>query len=359
MTVGWRTFMFVLAVGAAVVPLPAGAIESVYSARLFPALQVVLTRGSNRVPFALLDLMLVGVTLWWIASIARDAARRGSIRTVAGRALLRAATLAAVLYVAFLLAWGLNYRRVPLDAKLAFDPTAVSTRAATAAANTAVDRLNELHAPAHAQGWPLPRAIDPALAAAAATAQREAGAARAAEPARPKPTLLDAYFRRAGVDGMTDPYFLETLVNDDLLPFERPFLVAHEWAHLAGFADEGEANFVGWLTCMRGPTPAQYSGWMFLYTELAAAVPRAERGALAQRLGPGPRADLQAIGNRLRRSVSPRVSRAGWLVYDRYLRANRVESGAASYQGVVRLALGTALGNGVIGRSPSPRVSPR
>ena len=33
----------------------------------------------------------------------------------------------------------------------------------------------------------------------------------------------------------------------DLLPFERPFVLAHEWAHLAGHADEAEASAVaGW-----------------------------------------------------------------------------------------------------------------
>jgi hypothetical protein len=37
----------------------------------------------------------------------------------------------------------------------------------------------------------------------------------------------------------------------DLLPFEKPFVAAHEWAHLAGYADESEASFVGWLTCVR------------------------------------------------------------------------------------------------------------
>ena len=38
---------------------------------------------------------------------------------------------------------------------------------------------------------------------------------------------------------------------------------------------------------------------------------------------------------------------AGWRVYDRYLKANRVEDGAASYARVVRLALGTELGRRV------------
>jgi hypothetical protein len=58
------------------------------------------------------------------------------------------------------------------------------------------------------------------------------------------------------------------------------------------------------------------------------------------RLGPGPREDLQAIRDRFARNVSPRVSAVGWKVYDSYLKANRVESGAASYAEVVRLILG-------------------
>ena len=72
---------------------------------------------------------------------------------------------------------------------------------------------------------------------------------------------------------MTDPYFLETLVKSDLLPFERPMIVAHEWSHLAGFADESEASFAGWLTCVHGSIADQYSGWLFLFEELAPVVP--------------------------------------------------------------------------------------
>jgi len=68
-----------------------------------------------------------------------------------------------------------------------------------------------------------------------------------------------------------------------------------------------------------------------------------ERAMLAATLGPGPRADLQAIRDRFAREVNPRVSTAGWRVYDSYLKANRVEAGAASYAEVVRLVLGVRL----------------
>jgi hypothetical protein len=140
---------------------------------------------------------------------------------------------------------------------------------------------------------------------------------------------------------MTDPFFLETLVNADLLPFERPLVVAHEWAHLAGFVDEGEANFVGWLATREATTAAEYSGWLFLYGEAARAVPRAARDEETARLSEGPRADLAAVADRLRRQTNPRLSAAAWRAYDQYLRANRVEAGTASYGEVVRLILGT------------------
>src|SRR5205823_4571096 len=123
------------------------------------------------------------------------------------------------------------------------------------------------------------------------------------------------------------PVFLETLVSSDLLPFERPLVIAHEWTHLAGITDEGEANFVGWLACVRGDEPAQYSGWLFLYEQLVAGLRSRDRADAAALLDAGPRADLSAIAERLRRNVRPVVATAGWTIYDKYLKANRVESG--------------------------------
>ena len=53
------------------------------------------------------------------------------------------------------------------------------------------------------------------------------------------------------------------------------------------------------------------------------------------------RADLRAISERIRRYAIPVASRAGYALYDRFLKANRVEAGVRSYGEVVRLLLGT------------------
>jgi hypothetical protein len=336
------------AVVAATAPLSPDIVERLYSSGIYPVWQRTITPLSNHAPFALIDLLLIagGVWVFVVARAVRELFRLDTRQRVQ-RLLVRLILPPAALYLAFLLFWGFNYRRLPLEDRVAFDGEAVTARGARSLAEVTVSRLNALHDAAHAAGW---MNDDESLAPAFAAASRELGASGTTEPGRPRWTILDWYFRSAAVAGMTDPFFLETLVASDLLPFERPFVIAHEWSHLAGFADEGEANFLGWLTCLHASPPARYSGWLSLYAELAGSLPRRERVEIAMQLAAGPREDLRALADRLTRNVNPAVSAAGWRVYDRYLRANRVEDGSASYARIVRLTLGTEIGQRAIKR---------
>ena len=162
-----------------------------------------------------------------------------------------------------------------------------------------------------------------------------------AVPGRPKWTVLDLYFTRSGVSAMTDPFFLETLVASNLLPFEQPATLAHEWGHLAGLARESDASFFGWMVCLRSGPIARYSGELeLLLREIPALDPAGRRETLAA-LRPEVREDIRAIVDRNRRDQVRVVSLAAWRVYDRYLRANRVPSGMRNYDEVVSLVLGT------------------
>lgn len=335
----WRAAVVTLAAAAALVPIPPGLVERVYASGLYPAWQPHVTRLSNLTPVALFDVLLVAVAAAWVGAAIRDLAR-GSWLRAAIRALVRTIVWSAGLYLLFLAAWGLNYRRVPLVDTLQFDASAVSPASARTLAAVTVGRINALYVEAHDASPAVPDRVDGPLAAAFSRALGDLGRSTVFVPARPKRTMLDPYFRRAGVDGMTDPYFLETLVAGDLLPIEQPLVAAHEWSHLAGIADEGEANFVGWLTCLRGTPAHQYSGSLFLYAELVGVLRGRDRSAVAAQLTQGPRDDLLAIARRHERWVNRRVAAAGWRVYDRYLKANRVERGAASYADVVGLVLG-------------------
>jgi hypothetical protein len=326
--------LVVLAGTLALVPLPAVVVERWYARGLYPRLQAWVTPLADRVPFALFDVILglaVVAAAWLLLTRVR---RRGWLRGL----LHSAAALvvaAAVVYLAFLGMWGFNYRRVPIEARLDYDAGRITMDAARDLAIEAVLQVNRGR-PA-AVSTPFDEA---SLARALERTQQALGDSRAAIPGRPKASLLGLYFRRAAIDGMTNPFALEIILNPDLLPAERPMVLAHEWAHLAGYAHETEANFIAWLTCLQADPAARYSAWLSAYEHAIRALPRGERAALPP-LDEGPRADLRAIAARYQRS-SPVVRTAARDVYDSYLRANRVAEGVASYGAVVRLMLGTA-----------------
>ncbi len=273
-----------IAMGAALLPIPAGMVERLYSTGLYLTIQPLLTGASNRTPFALLDLLIVGRRRD-MGRLRRSRRRRigepDSRRSSDSRShdsLVRGVLFTVPRDMGAELSpappdrqAGVRWRRG--DGRCGARRSRRRRRSAECAASTGTCRGDGGTTDGASR-------VDVGLASAFARAVGDAGIPSSIVVGRPKRTLLDWYFRRAGVDGMTDPFFLETLLASGVLPFERPFLVAHEWSHLAGIADEGEANFVGWLTCRRGSPADQYSGWLFLYQELARAVGARDRAAL-------------------------------------------------------------------------------
>ena len=85
------------------------AVERYYSRGFYPAIQQLLTPASNLVPIALLDLAVIAVLVVVFFVVRADARRLARGRTVVAR------ITAAVVYIVFVLLWGLNYRRVPLE----------------------------------------------------------------------------------------------------------------------------------------------------------------------------------------------------------------------------------------------------
>lgn len=335
-----------LALAAYLLQIPAEWVERVYTRGVYARAQPIVTGLSNRVPFALLDVLLVAALVVFVAACVSlvGRIRRTGVRPI-GDFLLGLAAVAAVVYLAFLGVWGLNYRREPLARRLVLRMESPGADAIARLAADAGKQLNALHGRAHAEGFAPWNELRPTLDKPFTRVQAWLAPNVHPRSGVPKSSLLSYYFDRSGVSGMTDPFFLEVLVDRELLPFERPFVLAHEWAHLAGYADEAEANYVGWLTCANAGAPAAYSGWMYLYAQALAAVPRADRLELVRLLAPGPRQDLTAIAERARR-IHPALQSVSWRVYDRYLKANRVGEGIASYDRALVLVLGSSFGKG-------------
>ena len=328
------------AVAATFVPRPGPAVERWYSLGVYPYIQNVVTLVSSLVSVALLDVAVVVAFACWISFVVRQRRDRGS-RGALKAAVASLVVVLSVVYLVFLAVWGLNYRRVPLETKLAYDAARVTADGTFHLGQIAVEQVNALE-PAKTPHSPYSRE---ALIPAFADAQRRLGATRTARPAMPKRSAIAWYLRYAGIDGMIDPLFLEIILNPDVLPIEHPFTLAHEWAHLAGYADETDANFVAWLTCIRSDSAARYSGWLEAYRYAEAALPRERRRELQRQLSPAVIADLRAISARLGR-VNPVVSGFARNVYDQYLKTQGVDEGLASYSAMLKLMVGTTFENG-------------
>jgi hypothetical protein len=332
------------AAAAAFLPVPPAWVERYYARGWFPPVQRTLTPISNAVPFAVIDaLIAAAMVLVLVASVSVvRAPRRRRLAALLQRA-WQGVVVAALTYLVFLLTWGGNYRRQPMTALLDFDD-ARATRAAVLALNeTAVGELRRLRPrlPAGTSGW-----ADAARAAADLEPALEAGAGLLELPGpvrggRPKWTMLDVYYTRAGVSGMTNPFFLETLVASNLLPFELPAVIAHEWGHLAGFARESDASFFGLLVCLHGSDAAQYSAWLDIFVRTLDARDREGRRVVLARLPDAVRADLRAMAERSERDQVRAINLLAWRTYDTYLRSQRVETGVSNYGEVVRLLAGT------------------
>ena len=205
----------------------------------------------------------------------------------------------------------------------------------------AVDEANRTHDPGHAHGFPSTSEVPPSLVTAIHAVERRLGRPRPTTPGRPKRTLLSLYFRASGVDGMHAPFMLETLLNPDLTPPERPAVLAHEWAHLAGYAPEDDASFVGLLAALgadpgcalqrmvdagfRGDQPA------------AAAGPTADARASGRRPEAGRAGDCRPPAVARRRGRSASVGET----YDQYLKAQGIPEGIQNYSRIVQLLIGS------------------
>ncbi|HEX7485806.1 MAG TPA: DUF3810 family protein [Vicinamibacterales bacterium] len=350
-----RIGTIILALAAALAPLPATWIEFAYSRRVYLAIQRRLTPWSNAVPVAVTDLLIAGAVVLAAMSVRRWFRSQGRLMTWQGlgHGLVVLASTASVVYLLFLAMWGLNYRREPLWARLDFDRARVTPHSVKDLARLVVGRVNALHPDAHAAGWPAWESLPAMLGPSYERVQRELTDMQPAVPGVPKASVLTFYFERAGVSGMVDPFALEVVVDRSQLPVERPFVAAHEWAHLAGYATEAEANFIGWLVCLQGPPAAEYSGDLSLLIYLLSALPDSDRREVAQAISAGPRRDILAIQRRVARGW-PWLQRPVWWVYDRYLRANRVDQGVRSYGTALELMVGTRFEAGwVPGRRPN------
>jgi hypothetical protein len=296
-------------------------VESVYVNGVYPYWEHALYAISSRLPWSLGDIVVVaGVALIVWRLWRRD--------------WLGALAVAGAYAFWFEAGWGWNYDRAPIEARTAYDQSRITPRAADALRAQTIAEMNRLAPLAHARAT-VPLNLE-TLHAGWVPVVRSGGDLWEPQTGAPKPTLADPFMTATGTSGYINPLGLDVHLASDLLWFERPFALSHEWSHVAGYAREDEANFLAIVNCTRSNDPVvQYSGWLelFLYLPPQARYTR-------KTFVPEVWQDFAAMRERNSRHINLSLANLSWRTYNAYLKSNHVASGLQNYDEVTRLYLG-------------------
>lgn len=324
--------------------------ERVYGQVIGPVTGFALARLTSWIPFSLAEwLLLFAVVHWfgrWFTASRLDGARLRGL----GRATALNLRDWSILFVVFTLVFGLQYRRPTLAERMGWTDTVEAgllERLTTDSVTEVNDLYRALHGTADA-GHPTVLAdfgaTDRALEQSWPAVAHEFRLGRAAtwSRGRTKGLLISPLLARLGLSGFYFPWTGEANRNRDVPALSQPQVAAHEKAHQRGIAREDEASFLGWAVARNsGSMVARYSAAMYAHRRLLNALIRTDPGRgqelITARLAGVQRDvdDLHAYWDHYRgpaTEVSERVN-------DRYLRAQRVPDGTASYGRSLRLLL--------------------
>ena len=348
----------------------------IYTTRIYPIIGSLLSPISGLFPFALGDLFIALSIVWvifypiyeikWRKQLAKRffflAAKRGCYpkkKVVFGRV----AEYLLWVYAWFYIAWGLNYSQPNIYCRTGMKPVEVSEAKFREFAYRYADSINYLseerrvkseetafddHRESQFNGMVddglKNRVRDAVLKGYNEIGAKEGINAPFNQHPHAKTMLFTPLSSMSGVTGSMGPFFCEFTLNGDIRPHDYPAIYAHEFAHLLGIANEGEAYFYSYIVCTASSDKAvKFSGYYHIFFHVLRNV--------FDILG-------EKEGEKFLKYIRPEIiqlaksDRNYWLskrckvldaaqdfIFDLYLRGNHVAEGRKSYSGVVGLIL--------------------
>ena len=348
----------------------------IYTTRIYPIIGSLLSPISGLFPFAVGDIFIALSIVWvffypiyeikWRKQLAKRffflAAKRGCYpkkKVVFGRV----AEYLLWVYAWFYIAWGLNYSQPNIYCRTGMKPVEVSEAKFREFAYRYADSIDSLSEERRVKSEETAfddqresqfngmvddglknRVRDAVLKGYNEIGAKEGINAPFNQHPHAKTMLFTPLSSMSGVTGSMGPFFCEFTLNGDIRPHDYPAIYAHEFAHLLGIANEGEANFYSYIVCTASSDKAvKFSGYYHIFFHVLRNV--------FDILG-------EKEGEKFLKYIRPEIiqlaksDRNYWLskrckvldaaqdfIFDLYLRGNHVAEGRKSYSGVVGLIL--------------------
>ena len=348
----------------------------IYTTRIYPIIGSLLSPISGLFPFAVGDIFIALSIVWvifypiyeikWRKQLAKRffflAAKRGCYpkkKVVFGRV----AEYLLWVYAWFYIAWGLNYSQPNIYCRTGMKPAEVSEAKFREFAYRYADSINYLSEERRVKSEEtafddqresqfngmVDEGLKNRVRDAVLKGYNEIGAKEGIntpfnQHPHAKTMLFTPLSSMSGVTGSMGPFFCEFTLNGDIRPHDYPAIYAHEFAHLLGIANEGEANFYSYIVCTASSDKAvKFSGYYHIFFHVLRNV----FDILGEKEGEKFLKYIRPEIIQLARSdrqywISKRckaLDAAQNFIFDLYLRGNHVAEGRKSYSGVVGLIL--------------------
>ena len=348
----------------------------IYTTRIYPIIGSLLSPISGLFPFAVGDFFIALSIVWgifypiyeikWRKQLAKRffflAAKRGCYpkkKVVFGRV----AEYLLWVYAWFYIAWGLNYSQPNIYCRTGMKPVEVSEAKFREFAYRYADSINYLSEERRVKSEEtafddqrerqfngmVDEGMKNRVREAVLKGYNEIGAKEGInapfnQHPHAKTMLFTPLSSMSGVTGSMGPFFCEFTLNGDIRPHDYPAIYAHEFAHLLGIANEGEANFYSYIVCTASSDKAvKFSGYYHIFFHVLRNV----FDILGEKEGEKFLKYIRPEIIQLARSdrqywISKRckaLDAAQDFIFDLYLRGNHVAEGRKSYSGVVGLIL--------------------
>lgn len=319
--------------------------ERIYSRGIFVGIRVLIDYTLGWMPFPLVFVVFSGILIFLFLKIKNLKRTHQSFLHSAGRIGLSLLSFLFGVVFFFLVLWGYNYGRMPIEKTLGIHPAPLvleelktelelNTKE-VAVARDAIPNISE--APIEANF--LPNDLENEIREDVEKLLEKldfptAGVVRG-RMLKPKGILL-----RFSTAGVYFPWTGESNVDAGLHPIQIPFTLAHEFAHGYGFTDEGTCNFLAYLACIQSENKmVQYSGQLSYWRYLASSYRRFDRDSYKEFFNALPKgivADLYAIDENSSKypDILPEIRD---VAYDTYLKTQGIEEGMKSYSRIVML----------------------
>lgn len=319
--------------------------ERIYSRGLFVGIRYFLDYTLGWFPIPFVQVLLIGLFIYLVYKIRNLVRTHKSFLDTLKRVSLGIVSFCFGVIFFFLVLWGYNYGRLPVENTMKLSPTPLTYEELKVELGINTKEVEEAR-------LVIPNITDSAIQQSFLPIDLENEVREEVEKLlekldypipgtvrgrqlKPKGILL-----RFSTAGVYFPWTGESNIDAGLHPIQIPFTMAHEFAHGYGFTDEGTCNFLAYLACIQSDNPVfQYSGHLSYWRYLASSYRQNDRDGYKEyfkTLPKGMVADLYSIDANSDKypDILPRWRN---VVYDTYLKTQGIPEGLINYNRIVML----------------------